>query len=183
MRRTAWIWLLSGAVLGLSACAKDRGATISTPPAVGAAATPVAAGTDQTSGETPIDEPVDFAALSDEALGQRLYDPRAQAEISRRFRQTMPLRLTMSEGQLVLQGVDDFSRREELFLQLMNVFFLKHDQLTGARKDQVEAVFGPGTPDPAASSLTDRYIWDAGRGVFVVEYQNNHVMFAAFLSE
>jgi hypothetical protein len=107
--------------------------------------------------------------------------PYTVAEASRIFRDTKPLRLRAEGGQVVLDGIEDFERRQEAFTVLMNAYFFGADRLTGMSRQEAEEVFGPGTPDVSGSKSADRYIWDAGRDVLIMEYHRSRVVFAAFV--
>jgi hypothetical protein len=107
--------------------------------------------------------------------------PYTVADASRVFKDTKPLRLRAQDGQVVLDGIEDFERRQEAFTVLMSAYFFGADRLTGMSRQEAEEVFGPGTPDVNGSKSADRYIWDAGRDVLIMEYHRNRVVFAAFV--
>jgi hypothetical protein len=126
----------------------------------------------------PSTRPSDAQADADPT---RSSGPISVADASRIFKETQPLRLCVEDGQVVLAGLDDFERRQEAFLVLMNAYFFNADHLTGMSRQEAEGVFGPGTPNVNGSKASDRYFWDAGRDVLVMEFRDSRVVFAAFV--
>jgi hypothetical protein len=50
-------------------------------------------------------------------------DPRVLKELSRRFRAAKPLRLVEKGGRVTVRGADDFERRQEYLLRLLDHYW------------------------------------------------------------
>jgi hypothetical protein len=99
-------------------------------------------------------------------------DARVLRELSRRFQGTQPMRREKHGQEWVIAGWEDFERRQEYFLRLLDYYHFSKDRLTGKTREEVERIFGPGTrvnPAEHPSALK----WNAGRDTFIVYFDKD----------
>jgi hypothetical protein len=83
----------------------------------------------------------------------KIDDPRILTELSRRFRDT---------------GTDDFERRQEYLLRLLDYYYFDDpNRLVGKAPMEVERIFGPGE----RGVIPDTLEWSGGRDTFVVYFK------------
>jgi hypothetical protein len=76
-------------------------------------------------------------------VASEINDRRILLELSRRFRQTQTLQLVQQGGKTITQGTEDFERRQEYLLRLLDYYWFSKQRLLGMTWAEVETVFGP----------------------------------------
>ncbi len=103
-------------------------------------------------GHPALAEPDGRSRRGDKAVAADAGDPRVLAELSRRFRQTKPLQLT-PQGDV--RGAEDFERRQEYLLRLLDYYWFSKPRLVGMTRVEVEAIFGPLGHDTQRADIPD----------------------------
>jgi hypothetical protein len=81
-------------------------------------------------------------------------DPRILAELSWRYRRTNPLELVPRRGEVAVRGAEDFERRQEYLLRLLDYYWFGKQRLVGMTRVEVEGIFGPLGPDTERASIS-----------------------------
>jgi hypothetical protein len=111
-------------------------------------------------------EPDGRSHRGDQMVAADVGDPRVLAELSRRFRQTQPLQLT---PQGAVRGAEDFERRQEYLLRLLDYYWFSKPRLVGMTRAEVEAIFGPLGRDTKRADIP------AGRDVLHLWFREGRV--------
>ena len=111
-------------------------------------------------------EPDGRSHRGDKMVAADVEDPRVLAELSRRFRQTEPLQPT-PQGRI--KGAEDFERRQEYFLRLLDYYWFSKPRLVGMTQAEVEMIFGPLGGDTEQAGIS------AGRDVLYLWFKNGRV--------
>lgn len=108
-------------------------------------------------------EPDGRSHRGDKMVAADIEDPPIVVELGRRFRQTNPLQFT-PQGRI--KGAEDFERREEYFLRLLDYYWFSKPRLVGMTRAEVEMIFGPlggDTEQAGISAGRDAlYLWFKG---------------------
>jgi hypothetical protein len=96
-------------------------------------------------------------------------DPRILAELSRRFRLTKPLQFVGHGNAAALVGAEDFERRQEYLLRLLDYYWFDQERLRGMTRREVEAIFGSLGSDLQRASVS------GGRDTFTIWFQQGRV--------
>ena len=102
-------------------------------------------------------------------IAARISDPRILAELSKRFRQTEPLQLVANKGKVAVSGGEDFERRQEYLLRLLDYYWFSRPRLVGMTRAQVEEIFGPLRPEAERAYIT------GGRDTFYLWFKKGRV--------
>ncbi|HEY7427975.1 MAG TPA: hypothetical protein VH682_27325 [Gemmataceae bacterium] len=90
-------------------------------------------------------------------------DPRVLAELIRRFRQTTPLELVEQGDTIDVRGAEDFEKRQEFFLRLLDYYWFSKPRLIGMTWVEVDKIFGPLGPVAKGASISagrdTLYLW------------------------
>jgi hypothetical protein len=114
-------------------------------------------------------EPDGESHRGDKMIAADIKDPRVLKELSRRFRAAKQLRLIEKDGRVTVSGAEDFERRQEYLLRLLDHYWFSKQRLVGMTRADVEQVFGPLGADPERASIS------AGRGTFCVYFKGGRV--------
>jgi hypothetical protein len=90
-----------------------------------------------------LSEPDGHSHRGDRMVAADVNDPRIVRELSRRYRQTEPLHLVQQGGETTVRGAEDFERRQEYLLRLLDYYWFSKPRLVGMRRTEVEGIFGP----------------------------------------
>jgi hypothetical protein len=121
-------------------------------------------------------EPDGRSHRGDKLVADQIADRRVLAELIRRFRQTKPLCLAERDGQTLLLGTNDFERRQEYFLRLLDYFWVSKNRLVGMTRAEVEAIFGPLTYCPVMEGV----FLSAGRDSLIIYFADGKVSSAYY---
>jgi len=94
-------------------------------------------------------------------VGADIDDPRVLEELSRRYR-----------------AEEDFERRQEYFLRLLDYYLFSRDRLAGKSRPEIERIFGPGSSDEHHSN---RLAWGGGRDSLIVDFENGVAVGAIYI--
>jgi hypothetical protein len=84
-------------------------------------------------------EPDGYSHRGGKMVAPEIKDERILAELSRRYKATRPLRIT-NDG---MTGAEDFERRQEYLLRLLDYYWFSEKRLVGMTRAEVERIFGP----------------------------------------
>ncbi|MCZ7647193.1 MAG: hypothetical protein M5U26_18380 [Planctomycetota bacterium] len=101
-------------------------------------------------------------------------DPRILKELSRRFRATRPMRIEEKDGKTRVVGAEDFERRQEYLLRLLDYYWFSQERLKGMTRAEVEEIFGPLGGNGASASI------HAGRDTFYIAFEDGRVSHAFY---
>jgi hypothetical protein len=108
-------------------------------------------------------EPDGHSHRGDRMVAADIHDPRIVRELSRRYRQTEPLRLVQQGGETTVLGAEDFERRQEYLLRLLDFYWFSKPRLVGMSRAEVEGIFGPLRPNAGRASISagrdTLYLW------------------------
>ena len=112
-------------------------------------------------------EPDGISRRGGKMVADDVRDPRIIAELSRRFRATQAMGFVNQQW----TGTDDFERRQEYLLRLLDFYHFSANRLAGMSRAKVQEIFGAGDRCPPGNRLS----WSAGRDVFVVWFRKGRV--------
>jgi hypothetical protein len=96
-------------------------------------------------------------------------DPRVLKELSRRYRELKPLRIVERDGKTIVLGAEDFEKRQEYLLRLLDYYWFSKQRLVGMTRTEVEAIFGPLGNDAGQAHVA------AGRDTLCLWFQGGRV--------
>jgi hypothetical protein len=102
-------------------------------------------------------------------VGASIDDQRVLMELSRRFRQTKPLQLVKRGDTCEVSGAEDFEKRQEYLLRLLDYYWFSKQRVLGMTRSEVEAVFGPLGANP------DEAFVSGGRDTFAIWFKKGRV--------
>ena len=114
-------------------------------------------------------EPDGRSHRGDKTVAADISDPRVLAELIRRFHRTKALSLVEQDGKTVVRGAQDFEKRQEYLLRLLDYYWFSKPRLLGMTWAEVDHVFGP--LGPAA----ERAYISAGRDTLCLWFKNGRV--------
>jgi hypothetical protein len=95
-------------------------------------------------------EPDGKSHRGDQMVAADMKDQRVLDELSRRYKATQGLRVT-PDG---ISGGEDFEKRQEYLLRLLDHYWFSDKRLLGMTRAQVEKIFGPLGNDPARAYIS-----------------------------
>jgi hypothetical protein len=119
-------------------------------------------------------EPDGRSHRGDRMVAAGIDDPRVLLELSRRFRRTEPLRLVRRGGETTVSGAEDFERRQEYLLRLLDYYWFSKPRLVGMTRAEVEVVFGP------LGAVAGRASISAGRDALCLWFKGGRVTSAFY---
>jgi hypothetical protein len=114
-------------------------------------------------------EPDGQSHRGDKMVAADINDPRVLAELSRRFRETKPLQLVEQGGKTIVRGAEDFEKRQEYLLRLLDYYWFSRPRIVGKTWAEVESIFGPLGP------RTERAQISAGRDTLYLSFKDGRV--------
>jgi hypothetical protein len=114
-------------------------------------------------------EPDGQSHRGDRMVAADINDPRVLAELIRRFRQTKPLELVEQGDNIDVRGTEDFEKRQEYLLRLLDYYWFSKPRLIGMTWAEVDKIFGPLGPVAKAASIS------AGRDTFYLWFKEGRV--------
>jgi hypothetical protein len=114
-------------------------------------------------------EPDGESHRGDKMVAAEVKDPRVLKELSRRFCAAKPLRLVEKDGRVTVCGAEDFERRQEYLLRLLDHYWFSKRRLVGMTRAEVEQVFGPLGADPERPEIA------GGRDIFCIWFKDGRV--------
>jgi hypothetical protein len=121
-------------------------------------------------------EPDGKSHRGDRMVAATIEDPRVLAELSRRFQQTKPLQLVRHGKGLEVRGAEDFERRQEYLLRLLDYYYFSKERLPGMTRAQVEAIFGRLGSNPDKAEVC------GGRDTLVLWFKQGRVDWANYVT-
>src|SRR5262249_25079388 len=119
-------------------------------------------------------EPDGRSHRGDKMVASEINDPRILLELSRRYRQTQPLQLVQQGGKTIVRGAEDFERRQEYFLRLLDYHWLSKPRLIGMTWAEIEGIFGPLGPKAERADIS------AGRDSLCLWFKEGRVINAYY---
>ncbi len=114
-------------------------------------------------------EPDGKSHRGDKMVAEEIKDPRVLKELGRRFRETKALRVVEKNGKRIAEGSEDFEKRQEYLLRLLDHFWFSKQRIVGMQRTEVEEIFGPLGNNP------ERAFVSGGRDTFCVWLKDGRV--------
>lgn len=116
-------------------------------------------------------EPDGTSHRGDKMVAADIKDERVLDELSRRYKATKRFRIN-PDG---ISGADDFERRQEYLLRLLDHYWFSKERLVGMTRAQVENIFGPLGGDPARAYIS------AGRDIMCLRFHEGRLVGACYV--
>ena len=102
-------------------------------------------------------------------VAAEIKDPRVLKELGRRFRETKMLRVVEKDGKRITEGTEDFEKRQEYLLRLLDHLWFSKQRIVGMKRTEVEEIFGPLGDNP------DRAFVSGGRDTLCLWFKDGRV--------
>jgi hypothetical protein len=119
-------------------------------------------------------EPDGLSHRGNKMVAAAVQDPRVLTELSRRFRQTRPVRVVQQGEETTVLATEDFERRQEYLLRLLDYYWFSKPRLVGMTRAEVVGIFGPLGEDP------ERAVISAGRDILSLYFKEGRLVSAFY---